>query len=72
VDARRVEPPDDGVEVIGVDGEPGVYLSVEPMDLMVGDPVGVGQSVGLARRDGVDGAPGAGAQVCFVNSKPAI
>jgi len=49
--------------MVRIDGEPGVHSCVALLAVMVGDSVGVDESVGLAHGDGVDGAPGAAAQV---------
>ncbi|WP_349361764.1 hypothetical protein [Paenarthrobacter sp. PH39-S1] len=63
MDARLVEPPDCRVEVVGIDGEPGVRELAEPLALKVSEPFDLGQCSRVGSCDGVDGCSGVPAQV---------
>jgi len=72
-DARRVQSPDDGVEVLRGDSEPGVDMSVDPLTVVVADALSFFESAGLAGGDCVDRGPGcrrSSARVPLVTVRP--
>ena len=62
VDPCGVQPADDGVEVLGVDGEPAVDVAVEPLGDVVRDARGVGEARGCVDGDRVDVGAGVPSQ----------